>query len=105
MKITENTTNETLELELGGTHHSVSSDQPITIQNEQANELIMALKEIYHIKLGPLPALWKHHNRPIITDYKIGSIDNTKDCVKKEIDQWGVEMTYTCTFVSPNRCH
>ena len=31
VKITENTTNETLELELGGTHHSVSSDQPITI--------------------------------------------------------------------------
>ena len=76
MKITENTTNETLELEVGGTHHSVSSDQPITIQIEQANELIMALKEIYHIRLGPLPALWKHH--AIITDYKIDSMDDTE---------------------------
>ena len=77
VKIMENTTNETLELELGGTHHSVSSDQPITIRIEQANERIMVLKEIYHIKLGPLPALWKHHDRPIITNYKIDYMDNT----------------------------
>ena len=31
VKIMENTTNETLELELEGTNHSVSSDQPITV--------------------------------------------------------------------------
>ena len=37
----------------------------------------MTLKEIYHIKLGPLPSLWKHHDRPIITNYKIGSMDDT----------------------------
>ena len=46
VKITENTTNETLELELEGTNHSVSSDQPITIRIEGAHELIMALKDI-----------------------------------------------------------
>ena len=53
VKITENTTNETLEPKLEGTNHSVSPTQPILIQIEQANELIMALKEIYNIKLGP----------------------------------------------------
>ena len=55
VKITENTTNDTLELELEGTDHSVSSNQPITIRIEGAHELIMALKEIYQIKIGPLP--------------------------------------------------
>ena len=34
VKITENTTNETLELELEGTNHSVSPTQPITIRIE-----------------------------------------------------------------------
>ena len=37
VKITENTTNKTLELELEGTNYSVSSDQPITIRIEGAN--------------------------------------------------------------------
>ena len=53
VKITENTTNETLELELEGTNHSVSSDQPITIRIEGAHELIMALKEIYQALYQP----------------------------------------------------
>ena len=77
VKITENTTNDTLELELEGTDHSVSSNQPITIRIEQANELIMALKEIYNIKLGPLPTLWKHHDKPKITDHKIDCMDDS----------------------------
>ena len=77
VKITENTTNETLELKLEGTNHSVSPTQPITIRIEQASELIMALKEIYNIKLGPLPTLWKHHDKPKITDYKIDSMDDS----------------------------
>ena len=59
-----------------GTNHSVSPTQPITIRIEQASELIMALKEIYNIKLGPLPSLWKHHDKPKITDYRIDSMDD-----------------------------
>ena len=27
--------------------------------------------------MGPLPALWKHHDRPIITDDKIDCMDDT----------------------------
>ena len=77
MKITENTTNETLELKLEGTNHSVSPTQPITIRIEQASELIMDLKEIYNIKLGILPTLWKHHDKPKLTDYKIDSMDDS----------------------------
>ena len=49
VRITENTTNETLELELEGTSHSVSSNQPITIRIEDAHELIMALQDICKI--------------------------------------------------------
>ena len=36
----------------------------------------MALKEIYNIQLGPLPSLWKHHDKPKITDYRIDSMDD-----------------------------
>ena len=64
VKITENTTNDTLELELEGTEHSVSSNQPITFRIKGAHELIMALKEIYKIKLGPIPTKWRHHDVP-----------------------------------------
>ena len=37
----------------------------------------MALKVIYHVKLDPLPSLWKHHDGPIVTDYKIACMDDT----------------------------
>ena len=37
----------------------------------------MALKEIYKIKLGPLPTLWKHHDKPKITDHKIDCMDDS----------------------------
>ena len=77
VKITENTTNDTLELELEGTEHSVSSNQPITFQIKGAHELIMALKEIYKIKLGPIPTKWRHHDVPTVTDDKINDLDNT----------------------------
>ena len=59
VKITENTTNDTLELELEGTDQAVSPQQPITIRIEQASELIAALKGIYHATLGTLPDTWK----------------------------------------------
>ena len=75
VKLTENTTNETLELELEGTDYSVSSNQPITIRIEGAHELIMALKEIYQIKIGPLPTRWRHHDMPNITDKKIKELN------------------------------
>ena len=78
VKITENTTNDTLELELEGTEHSVSSNQLITFRIEGAHELIMTLKEIFQIKIGPLvPTKWKHHDVPIVTDDKIDDLDNT----------------------------
>ena len=77
VKITENTTNDTLELELEGTDRSVSSNQPITIRFEGAHELIMALRDIYQIKLGPLPTKWRHHDVPAVTDDKIDDLDNT----------------------------
>ena len=54
VKITENTTNETLELELEGTYQSVSSNQPIIFRIEGADELISVSKDIYRIKLAPL---------------------------------------------------
>ena len=71
VKITENTTNETLELELKGTNRSVSSDQPLTIRLEGAHEPIMALKEIYQIKIWPLPTRWRHHDMSTVTENKI----------------------------------
>ena len=37
----------------------------------------MALKEIYNIKLGTLPTLWKHNDKPKITDFKISSMDDS----------------------------
>ena len=75
VQITENTTNDTLELELEGTEHSVSSNQPITLRIEGAHELIMALKEIYLIKIGPLAPRWRHHDMPTITDNKIKELN------------------------------
>ena len=75
VKITENTTNNTLELELEGTEHSVSPNQPITFRIEGAHELIMALKEIYQIKIGPLAPRWRHHDMPTITDKKIKELN------------------------------
>ena len=77
VKITENTTNDTLELELEGTDHSVSSNQPITIRIEGAHELIMALRDIYKFKVGPLPTKWRPHDVPVVTDDKINDLDNT----------------------------
>ena len=38
---------------------------------EGAHELIMALKEIYQIKIGPLAPRWRHHDMPTITDKKL----------------------------------
>ena len=75
VKITENTTNEALELESEGTNHSVSSDQPITIRIDGANELFKALKDVYRIKLAPLPKKWRHHDMPFVTDDKIDDMD------------------------------
>ena len=37
----------------------------------------MALKEIYKIKLGPIPTKWRHHDVPTVTDDKIDDLDNT----------------------------
>ena len=80
VKITENTTNDTLELELEGTDHSVSSNEPITIRIEGAHELIMALRDSYKIKLGPIPTKWRHHDVPVVTDDKIDDLD--EQCTK-----------------------
>ena len=77
VKITENTTNEMLELELEGTNQSVSSNQPITIRMDGAAELIMALKDISHIILAPLPTKWRHPDMPLVTDDKIDDMDET----------------------------
>ena len=66
VKINENTTNETLELELEGTNQSVSSNQPIIIRIEGSDEFIMALKDIYRIKLAPLPTIWRYHDMSLV---------------------------------------
>ena len=57
----------------------------------------MALKEIYHIKLGPLPSLWKHHDRPTITNYKIGCMDNVDVQGPPTLDN----VTITCRKLVP----
>ena len=57
----------------------------------------MTLKEIYHIKLGPLPSLWKHHDGPIVTDYKIACMDDT--------DVQGPPTLDNVTTAFPNRIY
>ena len=35
----------------------------------------MALKDIYQVKLGPLPTRWRHPDMPFVTDDKIDELD------------------------------